>query len=96
MNICRVLTMRGYGIDKFYAANDQLIFTLIILPDESAPWRKAFQISEREADPNTVEAMIKAWKEKVRWDIQMGRPSKVVRESIRHFGTLAVSVALMA
>ena len=93
--ICAEMKRRGHVPVwlQVVGDGDWIVVGLEVVSAEPA-WTKAIKIDAKEADPNAFERAFDVWRAKVRTDLHEGKPSKVVKEAIKRFGSELVEIAL--
>jgi hypothetical protein len=94
IGIVQELIHRGWRVTNAHDHGDKVSVAFELMNGVDPTWHKAVEVPAREASPNEVERVMRAWQAKVRLDIRLGRPSPVIRRMIAEHGQDAVDRAL--
>jgi len=71
----------------------KIVFGFEVITEEPK-WRKTVEVATAHCTPSSVQDQLNAWREKVRMDLNCGKPSRVVQGAIERFGSASVDKAL--
>lgn len=92
--LCRRLVERGWWVTAAEKCPETVIIGFNFMPHAAPTWLKAFEVSHASATPEGVEAAIEAWKITVRYALENGGASPLVRQMVAEHGLQAVREAM--